>query len=222
MPKTLQAPALIAVIVLLSILRLVPSVDPIGPLIRSIFSRESTQNTEDTGTETQIKALEEKVSALEGELEFKQSAKQRLAGAHVLSKTAVSFRQALRIDIGSQAGVRSDAPVFHRGHLIGITQAVESNAATVLLIGDPDVSVPVKIGTAQGIVRAYAGGVLVDQVVGEVSSGEPVLTSGIGGLYPPGLLVGSIGSEVERDLFGQYVLERPSKLYELEMVQVGL
>lgn len=222
MPKTLQAPALIAIIVLLSILRVVPSIDPVAPLIRSVFNRETTQNTGESAVGTRIEALEQKVSGLESELKFKQSREQGLIGAHVLSKTAVSFRQALRIDAGSQDGVRSDAPVFHRGHLVGITQVVEPDAATILLIGDPDVSVPVKIGSAQGIVRAYAGGVLVDQVVGEVSSGQPVLTSGIGGLYPPGLLVGSIGSEVERDLFGQYVLERPSKLYELEMVQVGL
>lgn len=220
MPKTLQAPALIALIAALSILRLIPAIDPIAPFIRSIINEESTRN-EDIPTDTRISALEEKVSGLEEEIKFKQSTKERLIGAHVLSKTAVSFRQALRIDVGSENGVRSDAPVFHRGHLIGITQSVEPDASTVLLIGDPDVSVPIRVGSAQGIVRSYAGGVLVDQVVGEVTAGQPVVTSGIGGLYQPGLLVGSVGSEVEKDLFGQYVLERPSKLYEIEYVQVG-
>lgn len=222
MPKTLQAPALIVLIILLGGLRLIGStVDPLAPLVRLIFSRDQPPSPVDETT-AQIKLLEEKVTLLEQELDYKHGSQAELMGASVLSKTAANFHQALRIDRGSQDGVKTDQPVLSDGYLVGIVSHVEPDAATVLLIGDPDVAVPVRIDDSEGIVRAYAGGVLVDQVLGEVSAGQQVVTSGIGGLYPPGLLVGDVGSQVEREIFGQFVLDRPFRLFKLDVVQILL
>lgn len=221
MPKTLQAPLLIALIIALSLLRLVPASDPIAPLLRVIF-RGSDPNVVSSEQDTRIQLLEARIEELESELEFKSDTKDKLVGANVINKTAANFRQALRIDRGSQSDLKPDQPVLADGYLIGIVDKVEPDAATVLLIGDPNVAVPVRIGDSEGIVRAYAGGVLVDQVLGEVELNEPVVTSGTGGLYPPGLIVGTVGSEVEKDIFGRYVLERPFRLFKLDIVQVRL
>ena len=62
--------------------------------------------------------------------------------------------------------------------------------------------------------------VLIDQVLGDAEIRSEVVTSGIGGLYPPGILVGSVGSQVAKDIFGQYILDRPFRLFELDVVQV--
>lgn len=225
MPKALQAPALILLIVGLSLLRLLPAVDPIAPLLRSVLRSDDSASVDSTDSDTadgKLEALEERVSMLETELDFKTRSEDNLLAARIISKTAVSFRQAVRIDRGSQDGIRADMPVVSDGHLVGLVESVEPDVATVVLIGDRAVAVPVRIGTAQGIIKAYAGGVLIDSVVGEAEPGQPVITSGVGGLYPPGLLVGSVGQEVERDIYSQYVLERPNRLFELEVLQVVL
>lgn len=221
MPKTLQAPALILLILVAAVLRLVPTIDPVAPLIRSVLQPGDESPADQTATEnSQIQALNEQIERLEAELEYKANSPVNLLAARVTSKTAVSFRQSLRISAGSEDGVRADASVVYDGHLIGLVHSVEPDSSSVVLIGDPDVSIPVRIGRAEGIIRAYAGGVLIDQVAGEIEAGAPVLTSGIGGLFPPGLLLGSVGAELERDIYGQYVLERPHHLFEIDMVQV--
>jgi len=68
-----------------------------------------------------------------------------------------------------------------------------------------------------------AGGLVIDQVVGEVSSGESVLSSGVDGVYPPGLLVGTVGDSLKRDIFGRFVLHSPLDTTHLNFVtiQVG-
>lgn len=222
MPKTLQAPTLIIVIVLLVALRTVAvKVDPLAPLVRLLFRREGV-TTEVDENSAEVNLLTQRIETLEEELDFKNHSQRELVGANVLSKTAANFHQALRIDRGSRDGIKPDAAVLSRGYLVGIVSTVEGDASTVLLIGDPDVSVPVRIGESEGIVRAYAGGVLIDQVLGDVEAGAQVVTSGIGGLYPPAVLVGNVGSQVAKDIFGQYVLDRPFRLFDLDVVQVAL
>jgi cell shape-determining protein MreC len=100
--------------------------------------------------------------------------------------------------------------------------SVEPDRATALLLGDPDVRIPVVIDGTEGIVLPSAGGVVIDQVVGEVSEGKVVTTSGIEGIYPPGLLVGSVGAELPSNVFGRFVLSRPFNVAELTFVSVRL
>jgi rod shape-determining protein MreC len=221
MPKTLQAPAIIILVVVLLTLRLLPVTDPAARFVRSLVRDDKMPDTA-ASNDARVRNLEERIRVLENELGLKTNNDNDLIAANVINKTAVSFRQAVRIDRGSQDGIKPDQPVLFDGYLIGIIQTVEPDVSTVVMIGDPDVVVPVRIGESQGAVQAYAGGVLIDQVVGDVEPGEPVVTSGVGGLYPPGLLVGMVGSEVERDVYGQYVLERPHRLFEIEVVQVVL
>jgi cell shape-determining protein MreC len=78
----------------------------------------------------------------------------------------------------------------------------------------------VVIGKAQGIVLPQAGGLIIDQVVGEVEVGDNAVSSGVDGIYPPGLLVGSVGDELQRDIFGRYVLNTPLDIQRLDFVSV--
>jgi rod shape-determining protein MreC len=109
-----------------------------------------------------------------------------------------------------------------QGFLIGLVSDARATSSTVLLLGDPDLNIPVVTGRADGIASAKAGGLVVRELNdnNEAASGQVVTTSGLGGLYPPGLLVGQLGSRLSAEILGEFVLERPFNLAELRIVQV--
>lgn len=210
-------------IVLLIMLRLLPEYDPIAEIV-SNFTKNShspTVNVDDV----KLMNLKLENEQLKSELNFvKSNPDSDYVAANVINKTTASFRLSLKINRGSNEGIKNDQPVFTNGILIGIISNTEPNLATVLLIGDPDVQIPVVIGSAQGLVKSQAGGVIVDRVVGmgRTDQDKPVLSSGLGGLYPPGLIVGKLGAKLPRDVFDRYVLDTPINLADIKFVMVKL
>lgn len=215
-PRIIQPIILILIIGSLVLLRLAPRFDPLQRVLRGQV--ESTTPGLDS-EDNRISQLEAENKRLRQELGFSDSQAEYVR-ADVLGKTVASFREAVRIRAGSRHGLQPDQPVLSDGHLVGRVGTVEDSLATVLLLGDPDIRIPVVIGRAQGIVLPQAGGLIIDQVVGEVSAGEPVLTSGIDGIYPPGLLVGAVGDSLKRDIFGRFVLRTPLDITHLSFVSV--
>jgi len=113
---------------------------------------------------------------------------------------AVGFRDSLRVDKGSLAGVKAGAIVAVPEGLVGRVTSVTPHTAEVRLITDPSVKVACEIETG-GSVRAFgilSGGgedVLVIRHLKNAESASPrsrVLTSGRGGVFPPGLEIGTL------------------------------
>lgn len=109
-------------------------------------------------------------------------------------------RQRLVLDAGSGDGVRIGQSVIDAGGLMGQVIATTPTTATVLLITDPDHAVPAVVARSGVRLMVYGGGrtdVLRATDVplsADVRAGDVLLTSGMGGRFPPGFTVGTVGT----------------------------
>ncbi len=139
-------------------------------------------------------------------LAFKKRSPMKLIPARVIGRDASNFWSALLVDRGAADGVERDMPVLTVEGLVGRTIEVEARTARVLLIVDENCRVPAWLGESSqyGIVEgnALAGGSasrcrmrFVDRAA-RVKAGEKVFTSGLGQIYPKGILIGTVGDVV--------------------------
>lgn len=117
--------------------------------------------------------------------------------ARVVGYSTDSYNRSITLDAGSASGIKTGMPVMGATGVIG--QVVSTTPATcnVRLLTDPQsgVSVLVQSSRAEGILRGSVEGTLylegVDDTV-ELKEGDVVITSGLGGGYYRGLVVGMI------------------------------
>ena len=107
-------------------------------------------------------------------------------------------RQRLLLDAGSRNGVREGQGVIDAGGLLGQVIAVTPSTATVLLLTDLDHAVPV-IVARNGVRLVVYGSGHPDRLTlrsvplsADVEVGDVLVTSGLGGRFPPGFPVGTI------------------------------
>ena len=116
--------------------------------------------------------------------------------APILDISLDPTRQRLVLDIGSEQGVRQGQAVIDAGGLVGQVIEVRPTTATVLLLTDPDHAVPVAIARNGIRLVAYGRGDRIELANVPTSSdakvGDVVVTSGLGGRFPPGFPVGTI------------------------------
>lgn len=109
-------------------------------------------------------------------------------------------RQRLVLDAGTGNGVRIGQPVIDAGGLMGQVIGATPTTATVLLITDPDHAVPAVVARSGVRLMVYGGGrtdVLRAAYVplsADVRAGDVLLTSGMGGRFPPGFTIGTMGA----------------------------
>ncbi|MGN6152170.1 MAG: rod shape-determining protein MreC [Lysobacteraceae bacterium] len=105
-------------------------------------------------------------------------------------------RQRLVLDVGRDQGVRVGQPVIDAGGLLGQVIEVRPSTATVLLLTDPDHAVPVTIARNGIRLVAYGRGDRIElaniPTSSDVKVGDQVVTSGLGGRFPPGFPVGTL------------------------------
>jgi len=128
--------------------------------------------------------------------------------ARVIALDPSPFLHYVIIDKGSDHGLRRGMPIVTSQGLVGRVSAVLAGAARVQLITDPASSVNVRLqpsevdATLQGSLTGDLSLELIPQDV-EVLPGNLILTSGLGGNYPPSILIGQVSSVRQRatDLF---------------------
>ena len=109
-------------------------------------------------------------------------------------------RQRLLLDTGSNGGVRVGQAVIDAGGLMGQVIATTPATASVLLLTDPDHAVPVAVARSGIRLVVYGSGRsdalhLADvPLSADVRPGDQLLTSGLGGRFPPGFAVGTVGA----------------------------
>lgn len=147
--------------------------------------------------------------------------------ARVIGRDPSNFVRYLIVDAGQAQGVQKDMPVIVPRGLVGRIESVGPNWAKVLLIIDPRSSVSALIQTsrATGQVQGQVSGDLVLKYISQqeaVSEGEIVLTSGLGGNFPKGLVIGQVVSVHQRDsdLFQEATVRPTVDFDQLEMVLV--
>lgn len=109
-------------------------------------------------------------------------------------------RQRLVLDAGSRDGVRIGQSVIDAGGLLGQIVGLTPTTATVLLVTDPDHAVPVAVARS-GVRLVLYGNGRSDQLQlanvplsSDVKVGDSLVTSGLGGRFPPGFPVGTIAA----------------------------
>jgi rod shape-determining protein MreC len=111
------------------------------------------------------------------------------------------FRSVL-LDRGRSDGVRSGMPVISEQGLVGLVTATSGGAAKTMLLLDRQTAIDgtVQRSRARGIVRGRGDERLEFEFVargGDVQLGDLVITSGLGGVYPKGLLIGRVSAVSE-------------------------
>jgi rod shape-determining protein MreC len=117
--------------------------------------------------------------------------------ASVIGTDPSPFLQYIIIDKGSDHNIYKGMPVVTEQGLVGNVDAVTATAARVQLITDQGSVVNVKLQQS-GAEAQMRGSVTVDislEMIGqgiEIVEGDLIFTSGLGGSYPPELLIGQV------------------------------
>jgi rod shape-determining protein MreC len=177
----------------------------------------------------QLQASEAELSQLRQLLNIRASrSEDAFLEANVFGSDPSNLKDTIAIDAGSDDGLKAGMVVLTRqGSLIGTLSKVLEGSSWVTLITDPSsaVSALIQQSRTQGVVAGSVTGDLTMEFVAEtadVTEGDLVLTSGIGGRYPPNELIGQVVgvNKAAQELF-QSVQVRPlADLSRLEGVLV--
>jgi len=107
--------------------------------------------------------------------------------------------QSVLLDRGRDRGVRSGMPVISEQGLVGLVTATSTRSAKATLMIDRQTAIDgvVQRSRARGIVRGEGSDELSFEFVArgsDVQKDDQVITSGLDGVYPKGLLIGTIDS----------------------------
>ena len=146
--------------------------------------------------------LEQENARLRRALDYEAREPGRWLCAHVLSSGggAAGIRETLRVDKGSAKGVEKGALVVVPDGLVGRVTAVSRCTSEVTLITDPSLKVACEIasgahGRARGILLGGGDDRLVVKYLRNAGALAPqarVLTSGLGGVFPRGIAIGTL------------------------------
>lgn len=147
--------------------------------------------------------------------------------ASVIGRDPSPFLHYIIINSGSNDGVQRGMPVLTEQGLVGRVDAVIADAARVQLITDPASSVNVRLQNTnlQAVLSGSVTGDLSLDLIPQdalIEEGGVVLTSGLGGGYPPDQIIGQIVNirKREADLFQQAFVQPVVDFTRLEIVLI--
>lgn len=165
-------------------------------------------------TQDQIRfnMLEAENKRLQEELNFTERQKQldnyRYLIAQVVGSTSNPYEKTIKINLGSRDGVKPEMAIATVDGLVGIVSHVSSFTSTVKLITDLDESsstgMPVS-ATVLGKETQSFGIIEYDEESGKLqmtkiderdplTKGDKVITSGLGNVFPKGIIIGTVDS----------------------------
>ena len=140
--------------------------------------------------------------------------------AAVVRRSASNWYSNLTIDRGTLGGVEVDDCVIDQyGHLVGVITEANPNSSIVTTILDPTLELGGRVArTDEDAILEGDFSLMLDGLLrlsflpedAKLVTGDLVTTSGLGGVYPPGLLVGSVATQdVEEDGVSRYAQVQP-------------
>ena len=126
-----------------------------------------------------------------------------MVGARVIGRDSATWSSVIIIDRGQKDGVNTDMTVVTEKGLVGHILEAGWNTSKVQLILDPRSSVGTIVQRAEsrvaGIVQGDLDNPTMPQMVNipknaDVVEGDVIVTSGFGGTYPKGIVVGLVSS----------------------------
>lgn len=180
---------------------------------------------------TQIIELQQQLSEyriLSALLEFARAYPEyEYIGASVIGRDPSPFVKYIHINRGSDDDIQRGMPVVTQQGLVGRVSKVTASAALVQLITDPGVTVNVRLEPSRAeakLAGSITGDIELDLIPqdADIQTGDLVLTSGLGGNYPPDILVGQITGvrQQDYDLFQSASIQPVVDFDQLEIVLV--
>jgi len=188
------------------------------------------ENRELRATNQSLRDVEHEVNRLRHALNYRERSVFKLIAAEIVARDSSTWWRTVTINRGRRDGVETDMPVVTDEGLIGKTTTVSDSISVVLLVSDENcrLAASVEGRREQGIVsveRVTTGLTpLLDlnflSKQADLKPGQKVYTSGVGGVFPSGLLIGVVKSYRVRELDGQAQLTSAVDLSHLEDVFV--
>ena len=157
-------------------------------------------------------SLEKEIQELKDTLELNKTLTEYTpVNATILSRNKSYWFNTLSIDKGSKNGIKKDMAVITKNGLIGKINKVYTNSSEIKLITADDVNSKVSVSIKCNDQETYAilSGydqknnllkvIWVDKTV-NIDKGSTVLTSGLGGLFPAGIYIGTV-EKIESDKY---------------------
>jgi rod shape-determining protein MreC len=178
----------------------------------TVRQRTALLEDENARLQSQVIQLQQKLQDTDFLYELLGFARSRpedqYVAASVIGRDPSPFLHYVIIDKGSDDGLRHGMPVVTAQGLVGRVDAVIANAARVQLLNDAGSYVNVQLAATrtEAMLRgSLTGDVTVEMVPQEANlkAGDVILTSALGGNYPPNILIGQVVSvrQLETELF---------------------
>ena len=164
-------------------------------------------------------------------LNFQERNKEQLEllPAQVIGRDPSNWLSTITIDQGLDAGVKKDQAVITASGIVGVVRSATKNTANVLLLSDARMAIGGLVRSTRHLVLVEGkadkpGYCSVRGLTADVTlrKGDLSISSGLGGIFPKGLLIGEI-TEVEQGKYGlgfQGLLRPAVDLGKLEEVFV--
>jgi len=149
-------------------------------------------------------------------MDIKSDLKFPTIAARVVGKNRSSVFKTVLIDKGALDGIQTGFPVMGTGGIVGRVMDTSWNTSKILLLIDYNSNIAslIQRNRCQGILRGYGNSgceLKYIQRSEDVKPGDTVVSSGLAGIFPRGLLVGKV-VEVEKGEAGlfQKIAVRPA------------
>lgn len=203
--------------------RLVTPLGRLGDWIPTVKSRRQLQaaNQALRAENTRLRQLLHAVEETEAEnlrlqtlLALKQRPGVTTVAARVIGRDASNWWQSLQLDRGSADGVVVNQPVLTADGLVGKTIEVSRSESRVLLVLDPNCMVSALLqdtrepGVVAGRAAAFQSRPRCEMRyvnrAATVTKGTAVISSGLGGIFPKGIRIGTVVNSRLDDETGLY------------------
>ena len=158
-------------------------------------------------------------------LGFKQKARKYSTPALIIGRDPNNWSSIIFIDKGKNDGIVQDMVVISGEGLVGRVREMGETMSKVMLVNDIDskVGAIVQRNRDQGLLIGTSEGkckLIYLSLDSDVKKGDKILTSGMGGIYPKGILIGQV-TEVAKErgrLYKYAIIEPSGELSKLEEV----
>lgn len=197
--------------------------------IKNIFAENEKLKEEITALGIKYALLEEEAAEnkrLRKLLGFEKKISYTLLPARAVVREPSYIYRSIVISIGKKKGISRYMPVINKDGIVGKIIQVMNNISLVQLIRDPSerVSVMIKKNNGVGILETIDSKNFFIQYRkhADIEQGDAIVTSGLGGIYPRGLAVGTVKSVKESNdpLFKDVYIEPSVDFDHIEEVFV--
>lgn len=157
-------------------------------------------------------------------LELKETLPPPTITAQIIGKDPSQWFKTLIIDRGSSDGIEIGMPAVTVEGVVGQVVNTSPHYAKILLANDPNSAIDAIIqkNRVQGIVKGNGSGFDLLYILknSEVEQGDDVVTSGLGSVFPKGLLIGTVAdvTKSRRGMFQTITVEPATDFSQLEEV----